>query len=220
MIEFQKKIGAWTLKLPSADSLLVQRTLSILTENSHGLPGVKESSEQIKRRKSFWTSVKPAHFGVNIGFKSLVSIFVFMAVLITIGIFSTFALGRWLLLKFPSFFSLGFFKKNGPSEDEVKSASFKMWFVGHGFSDSRFVSQRNSKPDMEIVTRVMGPELAYLTTPIVLVQCALIVLSQRENLPNGGVLPPGIVFGATDIHQRLQENGISFDVISKTALPA
>lgn len=219
-LEHQKKIGLWAVKLPSADSVVVRRTLSILTENPHGLPGVNESPEQIEKREAFWSTVKPAHFGVKIGTKSLFGIFRIITVGMFMGLFSGFSLGRWLLLKFPSVFSLGWFKKKGPSEDEVKSASFKMWFVGHGFSDGSLASQGNAKPDMEIITRVMGPEIGYLTTPIILLQCALILLSQRDNLPKGGVFPPGIVFGPTDLQQRLQENGISFDVVSKSALKA
>ena len=164
--------------------------------------------------------MKPAHFGVKIGTKSLLGVFRIMTVGIFIGIFGKTAFGRWLLLKFPSVFSLGWFRKKGPSEDEVTSASFKMWFVGHGFSDSGLVLQETPKPDMEIVTRVMGPEIGYLTTPIILVQCALILLNQRENLPKGGVFTPGIVFGPTDLQERLQDNGISFDVISKSVISA
>ncbi|KAK4712403.1 hypothetical protein R3W88_006916 [Solanum pinnatisectum] len=132
-----------------------------------------------------------------------------------IALFGKTDIGRWLLLNFPSVFSLGFFRKKGPTEDEVASATFKMWFVGQGFSDGSLASQGNRKPDMEIITRVMGPEIGYLTTPIILVQCALIFLKERDNLPKGGVFPPGIVFGPTDLQDRLQQNGISFDVISK-----
>ncbi|MCE3052355.1 hypothetical protein HAX54_052386 [Datura stramonium] len=91
---------------------------------------------------------------------------------------------------------------------------FKMWFIGQGFSGS-LVSQGNRKPDVQIITRVMGPEIGNLTTPIILVQCALILLKERDSLPRGGVFPPGIVFGPTDLQDRLQQNGISFDVISK-----
>ncbi|RVW80878.1 putative mitochondrial saccharopine dehydrogenase-like oxidoreductase [Vitis vinifera] len=212
-IEHQKQIGVWAVKLPSADSIVVRRTLSILTENPRGLPGVNESSEQIAKKEAFWSTVKPAHFGVKISSKSLLGIFRIITVGIFIGVFGKTAFGRWLLLKFPSVFSLGWFRKKGPSEDEVRSASFKMWFVGHGFSDCRLLSEGNMKPDSEIITRVMGPEIGYLTTPIILLQCTLIVLSQRDNLPKGGVFPPGIVFGHTDLQQRLQENGISFDVV-------
>ncbi|KAF3444817.1 hypothetical protein FNV43_RR14510 [Rhamnella rubrinervis] len=219
-IEHQKNIGLWAVKLPSADSAVVRRTLATLTENPHGLPGLNESAEQIEKRKAFWSTVKPAHFGVKLSSKSLLGIFRFMTVGIFIGLLGRFDFGRWLLLKFPSVFSLGWFKKKGPSEDEVRSASFKMWFIGHGFSDISLISQGNSKPDMEIVTRVMGPEIGYVTTPIILLQCALIVLNQRANLPKGGVYTPGIVFGPTDLQERLQQNGISFDVISKNAKSA
>lgn len=206
------------MKLPSADSVVVRRTLAALTENPHGLPGVSESAEQIEKREAFWSTVKPTHFGVKIGSKSLLGVFRFIVVGIFIGLLGQTAFGRWLLLSFPTIFSLGWFRKKGPSDDEVRSASFKMWFVGHGFSNSTLASPGNVKPDMQIITRVMGPEIGYLTTPIILLQCARIVLSQRDNLPKGGVLTPGIVFGPTDLQARLQENGISFELISKSAL--
>ncbi|KAF4376744.1 hypothetical protein F8388_025615 [Cannabis sativa] len=218
VLEHQKKIGLWALKLPSADAIVVRRTFSTLTENPGGLPGKNESIEQIFNREAYWSTVKPAHFGVKFGSKSLLSILYVMTFGVILGIFGQFSFGRRLLFKFPSFFSLGLFSKKGPSEDEVKSASFKMWFVGHGYSDTSLVSQEKSKPDMEIVTRVMGPEIGYVTTPIILVQCALILLNQRDNLPKGGVFTPGIVFGPTDLQQRLQDNGITFDVVSRNVL--
>lgn len=219
-IEHQERIGLWAVKLPSADSVVVRRTLSALAENPHGLPGINKSAEQIKKRQTFWKTVKPAHFGVKIGAKSMFGIYRFITVGVFIGRLSKSAFGRWLLLKFPSIFSLGLFRKKGPTEDEVKSASFKMWFVGQGFSDNSIVSQGNMKPDMEIITRVMGPEIGYVATAIILLQCALILLSQRDNLPKGGAYPPGIVFGPTDLQKRLQQFGISFDLISKRSLPA
>ncbi|KAL2898667.1 hypothetical protein RDABS01_040449 [Bienertia sinuspersici] len=214
-IEQKKELGLWAVRLPSADSAVVRRTLSILSANPSGLPGVNESADHIKKREAFWSTVKPAHFGVKIGTKSFLGILRLIAVGLFIGLLGNFSFGRWLLLKFPSFFTLGWFRKKGPTEDEVSSASFKMWFVGHGFSDSSTASLGNKKPDTQIVTRVTGPEIGYITTPIILVQCALITLSQRVDLPKGGVYPPGIVFGPTDLQERLQQNGISFDLISK-----
>ncbi|OVA12135.1 Saccharopine dehydrogenase / Homospermidine synthase [Macleaya cordata] len=219
LIEHQKKVGLWAVKLPSADSIVVRRTLSTLKENPHGLPGVNESAEQIEKRRNFWLTVKLAHFGVKIGSKSIFGVYGFIIVGMFIGLLGRTGFGRWLLLKFPSIFTLGGFRKKGPTEEEVESASFKMWFVGQGYSDESLASQEgNRKPDTEIITRVMGPEIGYLTTPIILLQCALIVLNQREHLPKGGVFPPGIVFGPTDLQERLQQNGISFDVISRNAL--
>lgn len=218
MIEHQEEIGLWAVKLPSADSIVVRRTLSTLTENPSGLPGVNENPKQTEKREAFWSTVKPAHFGVKIGSKSLLGIFRFITVGMLIGLLGKTMFGRWLLLTFPSVFSLGWFRKKGPTEDEVASASFKMWFVGQGFCDSSLIAQGKMKPDTEIITRVMGPEIGYLTTPIILLQCALILLSQREDLPKGGVFPPGILFGPTDLQERLQENGISFDVVSERGL--
>ncbi|KAK8553150.1 hypothetical protein V6N13_089365 [Hibiscus sabdariffa] len=217
IIEYQEKIGLRAVKLPSADAVVVRRTLVTLMENPGGLPGINESPEHTEKREAYWSSVKPAHFGVKIASKSLLGIYRIIGVGVFLGLLSRISFGRWLLLKFPSFFSFGWFRKTGPSEEEVRSASFKMWFVGYGFSDSSLASERNSKPDMQIITRVMGPEIGYVTTPISLIQCALIVLSQRENLPKGGVYTPGIVFGP-DLQERLQENGVSFDLVSKTAL--
>lgn len=217
-IEQQKELGLWAVRLPSADTSVVRRTLAILTENPGGLLGENESADQIVKREAFWSTVKPAHFGMKIGTKSLLGILRLITVGVFIGLLGKYSFGRWLLLKFPSVFSLGWFRKKGPTEAEVSSASFKMWFVGHGYSDSSTASLENKKPDTEIITRVMGPEIGYITTPIILVQCALITLNQRGNLPKGGVLPPGIVFGPTDLQERLQQNGISFDLISKRAL--
>jgi len=179
---------------------------------------LNESPETVEKRKFFWSSVKPVHFGVKLGSKSLLGIFAYITFGIILGLFGSTSLGRWLLLKYPSIFSLGGFSKQGPSEEEVKSASFKMWFVGHGFSSESLAAKGDSKPDMEVITRITGPEMGYVTTPIILIQCALILLSQRNNLPKGGVYTPGIVFGPTDLQERLQQNGISFDVISKSKL--
>lgn len=217
-LENQKKIGLWALKLPSADAVVVRRTLTTLTEKPHGLPGLNESPDQIQKREAFWSAIKPSHFGVKITSKSLFGIFRYVTLGVSLGLLSKFSFGRWLLLKFPSVFSLGWFQKKGPSEEEVESATFKMWFIGRGYSEESLVSEGKTKPDMEIITRISGPEIGYITTPIALVQCGLIVLGQRESLVKGGVYTPGIVFGSTDIQQRLEDNGISFEVISKNKI--
>ncbi|KAI4387809.1 hypothetical protein MLD38_000211 [Melastoma candidum] len=220
IVEHQKNLGLWTVKLPSADAVVVRRSLSILTENPDGLAGVDEDPAHIEKRKAFWSTVKPAHFGVRMGQKSLPGIFAVITLGIFIGVLGNFSFGRWLLLKFPSFFSLGWFKKKGPTEDEVESASFNMWFVAHGYSNRDLLTQGRTKPDMEITTRVTGPEVGYLATPIIIIQCALILLSQRGKLPKGGVFPPGIIFGPTDLQERLQSNGITFEAISQKFLSA
>lgn len=174
LVNHLKRVGLWAVKLPSADATVVRRTQSCLAEDSRGLPGVSESTERIERREAFWSTIKPARFGMNITSNSLLGVVRFITFGKFIALFGKTRIGRWLLLNFPSVFNLGFFRKKGPTEDEVASATFKKWFVGQGFSDGSLVSQGNRKLDMEIITRVIGPEIAYLTTPIILVQSALI----------------------------------------------
>lgn len=219
LIEGHNPLGMWAMKLPSADTVVVKRTMSTVTEHPEGLLGAEEMPDYTEHRKNFWSSVKPAHFGVKIASKSLLIIIRFLITGLFIGLLANFSFGRSLLLKYPEFFSAGLFKRAGPTEEEVKSASFKMWFVGRGYSDAARASERGSKLDKEVITKVSGPEVGYITTPIVLVQCALILLSQRGNLPKGGVYTPGAVFGPTDLQRRLQENGLSFDVHVARALP-
>ncbi|KAJ1697415.1 hypothetical protein LUZ63_005927 [Rhynchospora breviuscula] len=214
LIEHKKELGLWAVILPSADATVVRRTLTTINEHPHGLPGMDESPDFAETRKAFWSSIKPTYFGVKLGSKSIFGIFRAIVTGFFLGVFAKFALGRSLLLKFPSFFSAGWFRKKGPSEEEVRNATFKMWFVGQGYSDEKLASQPGKKPDKEIITRVSGPEIGYVTTPIALIQCALIVLGQRGNLLKGGVYTAGAVFGPTDLQKRLEENGISFDFIS------
>ncbi|KAK1410193.1 hypothetical protein QVD17_36728 [Tagetes erecta] len=215
IIEYQKRFGVWAMKRPSADSTVVRRTLSMHKDNPGGLQGINEDPKQARKRIAFWSQIKPAHFGVKIASKNIVDSLSGIALGLSIRVLGRFAIGRWLLLNFPYVFSLGRFRKNGPTDDEIASASFKMWFLGRGFSDANNVSE---EPDKEIITRVMGSDGGYVTTSIILIQCALIVLKQRGDLPKGGIFTPGIVFGPTELQDRLHQNGISFDVISKTCI--
>ncbi|KAF3784898.1 putative saccharopine dehydrogenase-like oxidoreductase [Nymphaea thermarum] len=211
LLEHRNTLGLWAVKLPSADTVVVKRTLARLAENPHGLPGVNESGEHIQKRTNFWSTVRPVHFAVKMGFKSFWAVVRTIFVGIIIGLLSKVQIGRNLLVNYPEIFTLGWFRRIGPTEEEVRSATFKMWFVGHGYSDE---SKLRGKPDKQIITRVSGPEIGYATTPIALVQCALILLEQRGNLPKGGLFTPGVIFGPTNLEERLQENGISFDLIS------
>ncbi|CAN6470146.1 unnamed protein product [Victoria cruziana] len=211
LLEHHNTLGLWSVKLPSADTVIVKRTLATLAENRHGLPGINESEEHIKKRTYFWSTVRPVYFGVKLGFKSFWAMSRTILVGFIIGLLTKVQIGRNLLLNYPEIFTLGWFRLTGPTEEEVRSATFKMWFVGHGYSDE---SKLSGKPDKQIITRVSGPEIGYVATPIALVQCALILLEQRDNLPKGGVFTPGVIFGPTNLEERLQANGISFDLIS------
>ncbi|KAI3794018.1 hypothetical protein L1987_36643 [Smallanthus sonchifolius] len=128
-IEHQQELGLWAVKLPSADAIVVRRTLSTLTDNPSGLQGVNEDPKHAEKRAAFWSTIKPAHFGVKIAAKNLLGVLGFIAVGLSIGLLGSFSFGRWLLLKFPSIFTFGGFRKKGPTEEEVASATFRgLWF--------------------------------------------------------------------------------------------
>ncbi|XP_019157029.1 PREDICTED: probable mitochondrial saccharopine dehydrogenase-like oxidoreductase At5g39410 [Ipomoea nil] len=216
ILEYKKEIGLWAVRFPSSLEVpVVQKTLWFLTENPKGAPGVNESAQQIEKKQSFWSTVKPAHFATNWTSKSFLGVIRYIIIGMLIWLLGRFCIGRWLLMRFRPVFSLGLFSNGGPTEEEVASVSFKRWCIGHGYSDASLASKGNTKPDMKIITRVTGPEIGYSTTPITLIQSALVLLNQRHDLPKGGVFTGGIIFGHTDLQQRLQQNGISFDVISK-----
>ncbi|XP_031095879.1 probable mitochondrial saccharopine dehydrogenase-like oxidoreductase At5g39410 [Ipomoea triloba] len=220
ILEYKKEIGLWAVMFPSLEVPAVQRTLGFLTENPKGAPGVNGSAQQIEKRQAFWSTMKPAHFATNWTSKSFLGVIRYIIIGMWIGLLGRFCIGRWLLMRFRPVFSLGLFSNGGPTEEEVASASFKRWCIGHGYSDASLLASKGSmKPDMKIITRVTGPEIGYSATPITLIQSALVLLNQRHDLPKGGVFPAGIIFGHTDLQQRLQQNGISFDVISKETFP-
>ncbi|XVF60610.1 hypothetical protein PTKIN_Ptkin08bG0061800 [Pterospermum kingtungense] len=98
-IEHQEEIGLRAIKLPSADAVVVRRTLVTLIENPHGLPGINESAEHAEKREAFWSLVKPAHFGVKLGSKSLLGIYRFIGVGIFIGLLTLDGFGRQVPLR-------------------------------------------------------------------------------------------------------------------------
>lgn len=210
LIQWEENAGGWAIRFPSSDAIVVRRTQSTVTDNPNGL---LKAGEEEPSGKNAWTSVRPVTYGCYVIQKSIVGVIGMFIIGLFLVVMGTFKFGQKILLQYPEIFSLGTFYKEGPSEEEVQAAYFKMWFVGKGYSDSKSITP-GKKPDKEIVTRISGPEIGYVTTPIVLIQAALIMLDERKHLPKGGVLTPGVVFGETDYLQRLQDNGITFDVVS------
>ncbi|BBM99941.1 hypothetical protein MPTK1_1g25030 [Marchantia polymorpha subsp. ruderalis] len=219
IVHYEKNSGTWAVKLPSADAIVVRRTFAKKLENPEGLSSVEDDNpEFLATKQQKWNDIKPVHFGVYASFKQFSGVLGFFLLGIVLFIMAQFKVGRSLLLKYPQIFSFGVFLKEGPSEDDVKNATFQQWFVGKGFSDSTKQITKSTKPDKQIVTRISGPEIGYITTPICLVQCALLVLDRRSTLPKGGVLTPGAAFGTTDLIDRLEQNGVKFDVISTSQI--
>ena len=122
--------------------------------------------------------------------------------------------GRSLLLKHPKFFTSGIFSHDGPTQQQLKETSFSITMYGEGYSDGESTLNRSDKPDKKITVRIAGPEAGYVATPLAMVQAALVIVKETDKLPEkGGVYSPGAVFYRTSLIERLQENGLKFEVM-------
>ncbi|KAJ3117416.1 hypothetical protein HDU96_006797 [Phlyctochytrium bullatum] len=166
-------------------------------------------------------SLHPVQFGAYFGLKSAVSLVGITLFGAFLGVLSKYKFGRYLLLRFPGFFSFGFFTKKGPTEAQMRETSFVSTFRGVGYKSliksGEAQGVQLGKPEYEIVTRVAGPEPGYVATPIAVVASAYTILEDRDKKQRDvppGVLTPASAFAATDLIARLDSQGIKFSVVS------
>jgi hypothetical protein len=87
--------------------------------------------------------------------------------------------------QYPKFFSFGVFGHDGPTKEEMDATSFVLTLAGKGWSEklTEPTDAHTSDPDKELVVRVSGPEPGYVATPICMVQAALVLLRDADELP-------------------------------------
>jgi len=140
----------------------------------------------------------------------------FTTILILLGfsllaMMSKFSITRNLLLAHPKFFSFGFVEHN-PSLEQIKKGNFSFLFKGNSKLDNKIVSKK---------LIVKGRDPGYITTPICLVESAVLfkeLLNKEEEISEfgGGVVTPGIVFGndsVNDLVERLTKKGVEFKIL-------
>ena len=135
----------------------------------------------------------------------------YLSILFNLARFSFF---RNLLIKYPDFFTLGVFKSNGPSAQQLAETSFESRFVAKGYGKNDDMS---AEPSIEMMTMVQGPEPGYVTTPICVVGCAAMLLNHQESIPFG-VLTPGSAFNNVldSLLDRFAQRGLHFSIVSKS----
>ncbi|KAM4042485.1 saccharopine dehydrogenase-like oxidoreductase [Anomaloglossus baeobatrachus] len=190
---YSNEVQQYSIPFPGSDASVVKRTQRYLYES------LKETPVQYA-----------AYFAVG-GIASVIRLmfagFLFL-------LFTKFSFGRNLLIKYPKCFSFGYFSKEGPTMKQMEESSFSMTFFGEGYSKG--VDPQQAKPNVKICTQVSGPEVAYITTPIAMVQAGMTILKEPESLPkSGGVYTPGAAFSKTKLIDRLNKAGIHFTVLSK-----
>ncbi|XP_030631771.1 saccharopine dehydrogenase-like oxidoreductase [Chanos chanos] len=188
---FSEEVQQYAIPFMGADPSVVKRSQRFLTEE------YEESPVQY----GAYASVG----GISNIIKLLFAGFMFM-------ILVKFSFGRNLLIKFPEFFSFGFFSKAGPTRKQMEGSSFRFAFFGEGYTEGTDPSQ--GKPNAKIRTLVQGPEAGYVATPIAMVQAAITILNEPRLLPKkGGVYTPGAAFAKTTLIDRLNKHGIQFSVV-------
>lgn len=134
------------------------------------------------------------------------------------GLLAKFEFGRKLLLSHPKIFSLGFFSREGPSDETMKNTKFSITFYGDGWPKEEALSDPSEKhttpPTKKLVTRVSASDPGYGSTCVALLLAAKTILTEKDKLPGpGGVLPPGACFAKTNLVSGLSNNGFTFEVI-------
>lgn len=123
-----------------------------------------------------------------------------------LSLMAPFSATRSLLLSYPRVFSFGAFSHEGPTDEQLAGTSFTMTFYA-----TAAAPDGDGEP-LESVTRVSGPELGYVATPIIAAACALTILVERETLEyRAGVVTPAAAFGRSSLRQRLCDGGVVFE---------
>lgn len=159
-------------------------------------------------KKSIPPTIQFAAYTILPSFTAVILYYLF---LIVFGTLASMPWGRSLLLKYPEFFSFGFFTRDGPTDQQLQETSFEVLLRAKGYPNKSTPSPE-TVPNVEITTKVHGPEPGYVATPRIACQAALTLLEgkQKQIVPFG-VLTPCVAFWQTNLVDRLHDVGIEFE---------
>ncbi|XP_044744610.1 saccharopine dehydrogenase-like oxidoreductase [Coccinella septempunctata] len=191
--------GQWAAFFPGPDRSVVYRSQYYFYEEEHKRP-------------------------IQIQTYLLINSFITMILLGIIGaMFTTFArvrLGRYLLLKYPRFFSMGMFAntKQKPSKEKIEKTKFCLSLVGKGWPEKSTNPDDKFKgpPQKGVIVQVKGSNPVYGITSKCMVLASIMILTEPFKMPQrGGVYPPGAAFAKTSLMEELNENGVTFEVLKE-----
>jgi short subunit dehydrogenase-like uncharacterized protein len=215
MFGYDKRIQKYWIRFPGADAPVVRQSqkdlATMLYPNKNNEYPINE-------------------FGIYLTLPNLLGLIVVLCFGVILHTFTRLgSFGTSLLLRYPSIFTFGFFTHDGPTKKEVENGSFSMDLYSTGYNNSIsnnnttiYTLQRDSPPlnedidnnipNWEVITRVSGPEPAYIATSIIMIQCCLCVLEGEVPIA-GGVITTATAFRQTSLITRLQQVGITFQVV-------
>lgn len=195
---FDRRLGAYAAKFPGADASVVKRSMGRLVENG-GSPA--QYAAYFTVRSKFWMALMGVIGAV-------------------VPVIAKFALGRKLLIRFPSLFTFGMFTHDGPTRLQMETCRFEMRFFSRGYSNRALLKENpEAKPDMGLEVLVSGPEPGYIATPIYAIETAMAVLtSPPGSIPTGVLTPAAALRNVSDnVFKRLNAAGCTFEVVSSSA---
>jgi short subunit dehydrogenase-like uncharacterized protein len=169
------------------------------------VPIIKLGQEMVQKEQD---ALVPVHVAGYFAFSSVLGVlFLFyIGFLLTLGSYVSWF--RSLLIQYPFVFTLGFFSKKGPSEQQLRESSFRQTFIAKEIT-SKGVQK-------ELVATVEGPESGYVTTPHCIVSALQMLLEHRDQIPMG-VSTPSVAFRnvAKEFKHALEQGGIRFTITSQ-----
>lgn len=119
--------------------------------------------------------------------------------------------GERMILRYPGMFTWGLFCAKGPTEEQVAKTSSECTFIGRART-------AEGKSEAHVVVMSKLPEPTYVATSRIAIAAAFTILHEREKLPKGGVLTPGMAFfgAGAELRKRLADMGaMNFEVVSE-----
>lgn len=138
---------------------------------------------------------RPVYVAKYMTLKSWWYLLAILLFLLTSGPLFLFEAGRKLLMRYPRFFSYGFFSKEGPTRNQVAGTRFEFIVRGSGWKNRLTTGvdqQPDNPPDVQLYGIIKGPEPTYPATSQCAVQSAVTIVKERERIQmDGGVATPG-----------------------------
>ncbi|CAG9825627.1 unnamed protein product [Phaedon cochleariae] len=189
-------VNGWVLPFPGSDHSVVERSQRYFYEKEFKRP---VQVDTLCVAESFFYVILLAILGIMF------------------TIFSAFEWGRKFMIDHPELFSNGVFSKNEPSREKIEKTWFAVTVQGKGWkhtpSNKDLVLATPCNQSM--VVRVKGRNPCYGATAACLVCAAVTVLTQSGKMPGrGGVYPPAAAFAKTSLIELLNENDVTFEIIS------
>lgn len=153
----------------------------------------------VKRSQAYLEKVfkvRPVSYGAYFTVSSLLSRIKMGLGFLILMTLVKFSIGRWLLIKYPGFFTFGAFSHAGPTQKQIQAASFSLTFLAQ-------------KGSQRFRMRLAGPEPGYIATSQLVTEAALCILAERNEIikarSGGGVFTPASAFYGTSMVDRISK---------------